>query len=178
MAQEYKVKRIETVKKRIEDAKAIVLIDYKGLNAEETQELRKYMHDLDVDYFVEKNTLIKNALNAFGIDAIDEFLVGPTAIAVSQKDEIAPAKAIVDFIKNVTKDKEFPTIKVGLVNGTKMDVEEVNTLAKLPSKDELIAKTIYCFKSPITGFVGALGGIIRKFVYVIDAIEKQQSENN
>ncbi|MEA1971847.1 MAG: 50S ribosomal protein L10 [Candidatus Cloacimonadota bacterium] len=178
MAQEYKIKRVEIVKKRIQDAKGIIFIDYKGLNAEETQELRKRMHGLEVDYFIEKNTLIKQALNSLGIDVIDDFLVGPTALAVSQNDEVASAKAIVEFIKEVTKDKDFPVVKIGIVDGNKMEVEDINTLAKLPSKEELIAKTLYSLNYPIYGFVQALSGIIKKFVYVVNAIEKKQSENN
>ena len=113
MANELKVNKVQDVTERLRDAKAIVLVDYKGINIEEVDNLRNRMRSSHVDYFVSKNTFIKRALNSLGITELDDALAGPTAIAVSKEDEITPAREISTFIKEVMADKGFPTFKVG-----------------------------------------------------------------
>lgn len=178
MAQAYKVEAVKQLKERLQDSKAIVLIDYKGINIEEVNELRNRMRNSKVDYFVSKNTFIKVALNELGITELDEYLVGPTAVAITTEDEVAPARELVKFKKDITKDKEFPYFKVGYVNGLIMDMEELNKLATLPSKEQLLSMVLQGFNAPISGFVGALSGILRKFVYVVDSIKNQKEEKN
>src|SRR5690554_3780194 len=85
---ELKVSRVQELTERLKDAKAIVLVDYKGINIEEVDNLRGRMRESQVDYFVSKNTFIKKALNTLGISLLDESLVGPTAVAISKEDEI------------------------------------------------------------------------------------------
>jgi large subunit ribosomal protein L10 len=178
MVQAYKIEEVKKLKERLEGAKSIVLIDYKGINIEEVDELRNRMRNSGVDYFVSKNTLIKIALNELGIKALDESLVGPTAVAASKDDEIAPARELEKFKNDVAKEKDYPNFKVGLVANELFDAAQLKQLASLPSREELIAKILQGFNAPITGFVGVLQGIIRKFVYVVDAIAKQKEENN
>ncbi len=165
-----------TLKERLDSAKAIVLVDYKGINVEEVSELRRRFRGAGVDYFVAKNTLIKIALNELGVKELDEYLVGPTAVAVCKADEVAPARELVKFCKEVMDDKEFPKFKHGYIGSIVMDMDELTQLAKLPSREELLAKVMAGFQAPITGFVGALSGIIRKFVYTVDAIAQQKAE--
>jgi large subunit ribosomal protein L10 len=81
MIQAYKIDEVKKVKERLQNAKSIVLIDYKGINIEEVDELRNRMRNAEVDYFISKNTFIKLALNELGISELDSQLVGPTAIA-------------------------------------------------------------------------------------------------
>ena len=177
MIQQYKKDEIKQLKERLEEAKSIVLIDYKGINVEEVNQLRGRMREEGVDYFISKNTFIKHALNDLGIEDLDDYLKGPTAVAVSKEDEVAPARVIPKFKKEVMEDKDFPTFKAGYIDGELMDVEMLNQLAKLPSKEELLAQVLSGFNAPITGFVGALNGILRKFVLVVDAIRKKEEEN-
>ena len=178
MVQAYKTEEVKKLKERLEGAKSIVLIDYKGINIEEVDELRNRMRNSGVDYFVTKNTLIKIALNELGINALDSNLVGPTAVAASRNDEIAPARELEKFKNDVTKEKDYPSFKVGLVANELFDAAQLKQLASLPSREELLAKVLQGFNAPITGFVGVLQGIVRKFVYVVDAIAKQKEENN
>jgi large subunit ribosomal protein L10 len=177
MTQQYKIDEVYHIKQRLTGAKSIVLVDYKGINIEEVDELRNRMRGADVDYFVSKNTFIKIALNELGITSLDDFLKGPTAIAASLKDEIAPARELAKFKKEVLKDKPFPSFKYGFVSGIAVNQAQLQTLADLPNRNVLIAQVLQLFNAPITGVVGALQGIIRKFVYAVDAIAKEKTEN-
>ncbi len=176
MYQPYKIEEIKKTKERLEGKKSIVLIDYKGVNIEEVDELRNRMRDAGVDYFVTKNTFIKIALNELDISDLDSYLAGPTAVAASSEDEVAPARELAKFKKEITKEKDFPLFKIGYINGNVMDVEKLQQLSKLPNKDQLLSMVLQGFNAPINGFVGALNGIITKFVRTVDAVAKKQDE--
>jgi large subunit ribosomal protein L10 len=175
MTQPYKIEEVKKIKSKLENAKSIVLVDYKGINIEEVDELRNRMRNSDVKYFVSKNTFIKIALNELGITDLDNYLVGSTAVAVAA-DEVSAARELANFKKEVTKDKEYPTFKAGIVAGELMDVEQLIKLAELPTKDQLISMVLQGFNAPITGFVGTLQAIIKKFVYVVDAIAEKEEK--
>ena len=175
MTQPYKIEEVKKIKSKLENAKSIVLVDYKGINIEEVDELRNRMRNSDVKYFVSKNTFIKIALNELGITDLDNYLVGSTAVAVAA-DEVSAARELANFKKEVTKDKEYPTFKAGIVAGELMDVEQLTKLAELPTKDQLISMVLQGFNAPITGFVGTLQAIIKKFVYVVDAIAEKEEK--
>ncbi|NQV18584.1 MAG: 50S ribosomal protein L10 [Armatimonadetes bacterium] len=176
MVQAYKIDEVKKIKERLDNAKAIVLVDYKGVNIEEVDELRNRMRNAKVDYFVSKNTFIKIALNELGISDLDNHLVGSTAIAVAITDEVAPARELIKFKEDITKDKDFPSFKVGLISGEFMTAEQLEKLAKLPAKEVLLSMVLQGFNAPIVGFVGVLQGILRKFVFAVDEIAKQKAE--
>jgi large subunit ribosomal protein L10 len=135
------------------------------------------MRNAEVDYFVSKNTFIKIALNELGITSLDPYLKGPTAVASADTDEVAPARELAGFIKDVMADKKFPAFKIGLISGEVMEPDQLKQLAKLPGKEVLIAQMLAGFNAPITGFVGVLQGVIRKFLYAVDEIAKQKENN-
>lgn len=176
MVQAYKYEIVKNLKERFSGATAIVLVDYKGINVEEVNQLRNRFREDKVDYLVQKNTLIKIALNELGISGLDQYLLGPTAVAVCLKDEVAPARVLTKFLKEVMMDKAFPKFKAGYVAGHVLNAEQLKALAALPSRDELIAKVIGSAQAPISNLLGVTQGIIRKFVYAIDAIVKKQAE--
>ncbi|MCF7913478.1 MAG: 50S ribosomal protein L10 [Candidatus Cloacimonetes bacterium] len=176
MVQTYKIDEVKSIKDRLNNAKSIVLIDYKGINIAEVNELRNRMRDADVDYFISKNTFIKLALNELGIKDFDEYLSGPTAVAISKVDEVAAARELAKFKKNIMADKKFPKFKIGIVDDTVMDIDQLEKLAELPSKEVLLSMVLQGFNAPITGFVAALGGILRKFIYAIDTIAKEKEK--
>ncbi len=178
MVKEYKVTRVDVLKKRLENARAIVLVDYKGINVESDNLLRTRLRKADVDYFVAKNTLIRIALNDLGITSLDGELHGPTAIAVSKKDEASPAREISKFVETEMDNKELLSYKAGLIGDQIFTPVQLKQLAALPSREELIARVLAGFNAPITGFVGVLQGVIRKFVYAVDAIAKSKAEQN
>lgn len=175
MVQAYKLDIVKDLKERLQDAKAIVLVDYKGINIEEVNQLRNRFRSEQVDYLVQKNTLVKIALNDMGITDLDEYLVGPTALAICKSDEIAPARVLVKFVKDIMEDKGFPKFKAGFVAGSLLDGKQMLALAKLPSREELLAKFMGSAQAPLSRFVGVTQGIIRKFVYAVDAVAKTKA---
>jgi len=172
MVQAYKVNLVKDIRERLQDATAIVLVDYKGINIEEVNQLRSRFRNEKVDYFVQKNTLVKIALHDLGITELDDYLVGPTALAICKDDEVTPARIVVKFLKEVMEDKEFPKFKAGLVSGRVMDGKQMLTLASLPSRDELLAKVMGSAQAPISRMLGVSQAIIRKFLYAVDAVAK------
>ncbi|MDZ4158644.1 MAG: 50S ribosomal protein L10 [Anaerolineaceae bacterium] len=176
MVQNVKYDIVKNLKDRISGAKAIVLVDYKGINIEQVNHLRRQYRASNVDYFVQKNTLIKLALNDLGITELDAHLLGPTAVAVCHIDEISPARELIKFLKEVMEDAAFPRFKAGYVAGHIFDEKELIALAKLPSREELLARVLCTANAPLSNFVGVASGIIRKFALAVDAIAKKQAE--
>ena len=176
MVQSVKYDIVKNLTQRLSGAKVIVLVDYKGINIEQVNQLRNRFRESQVDYFVQKNTLIKIALNSLCITELNPYLKGPTAVAVSKLDEVSPARELMKFLKEVMENKDFPSFKVGYIAGHIYDAAELTALAKLPPREELLAKVLACMNAPLSNFVSINQGIIRKFVYALDAIAKKQAE--
>ena len=155
---ELKQKQVEDIKAKISAAKSLVIIDYMGLNVAEDTAFRKQLRDAGVDYQVLKNRLVKRAFDDLGYTQFDEALNGPTAVAFSDTDAVAPAKIIVENIKKLNKMKA----KCGLVEGKYMDENGVKAVASIPSREILIAKMLGSMQSPITGLAVCLNKIAEK----------------
>ncbi len=151
------------------DSGSVILADFTGINVEDMTELRIQMREAGVKFTIVKNTLLKRAFEEIGIDASEEIfglLNGPTAIAYSE-DEVAPARIIKAFSK---AHKGLLVMKGGFVSGKSFSADEVVSLADMPGKDELIARVIGSMNSPLQGFVMVTSGVIRKFLYAVNAI--------
>ena len=166
---------VAQLKEQLESAKGVVLTSYKGLTVAQDTELRRELREAGVSYHVVKNTMLRIAAKEAGIEGIEEHLEGTTAFAFSPEDAVAPAKVICGFIKkNKLEDAEVLTVKVGMVEGKVIGVDEVKALAALPSREELIAKLLGSMNAPISNTVNVLQGVIRNAVYVLDAIRSQK----
>ena len=166
---------VAQLKEQLESAKGVVLTSYKGLTVAQDTELRRELREAGVSYHVVKNTMLRIAAKEAGIEGIEEHLEGTTAFAFSSEDAVAPAKVICGFIKkNKLEDAEVLTVKVGMVEGKVIGVDEVKALAALPSREELIAKLLGSMNAPISNTVNVLQGVIRNAVYVLDAIRAQK----
>ena len=117
---------------KIQGASAVVFVDYKGINVAQDTDLRKQFRDASVDYSVVKNTLTRFAANKAGYSQFDELLNGTTAMACTTGDPIAPARIVCEFAK---KNKNVLSIKGGLVEGSVLTAEQLNSFGELPSKD-------------------------------------------
>ncbi|KKM12682.1 50S ribosomal protein L10 [Clostridiales bacterium PH28_bin88] len=155
---------------KLTSASSAVLTDYRGLNVAEVTRLRAQLREAGIEYRVVKNTLTRLAAHEAGITGLDRYLEGPTAIAVSLKDPVAPAKILIDFAK-ASKKLE---IKAGLLQGKVIDASGVKALADLPSREQLLAKVLGGMQAPMSGLVNVLAGPLRNFVYVLDAVRKQK----
>lgn len=157
---------IKNLTEKLKDSKAVVFSDYKGLNVKDMTILRRDLRAEGVDLQVLKKTLINIALKDAGIEMNAKKLEGQVAIAISSKDEVAAAK----IIAKLAKVNENLKIVGGILGTKELSVEEVNALAKLPSKEELLSKLVGTLNAPVSGFVNVLAGNMRGFVTVLQAI--------
>ncbi len=140
----------------LKSAQAGVLVDYRGITVEDDTKLRAKLREAGVEYKVVKNTLTRFAANEVGYQELDEQLNGPTALAISTTDPVAPAKVISDFAKEV----ETIQVKAGFLDGKVITLDEVKTLASTPSKEVLIAKIMGSLNSPISSLVRTLQALV------------------
>lgn len=170
MKKQEKAKAIDTIKDKFQKSNVVILTDYKGLTMEQLTALRKQLRPLNAEYKVLKNTLISLAVKDRTFEGIDKLLSGSTAVLFGYGDQVLPAKALAKFIK----DNEKMSIKGGVLDGKLIDSITITALSKLPSREMLIAKALGGMKAPITNLVFDLKGVINKFVYAIQAIEKKK----
>jgi len=158
---EIKKSVVADIKDKFDRAKCVVLVDYRGLTVAEDTALRNEFRKAGCEYAVLKNTMINLAVkdSAFGADMAPQ-LNGPTAVAFSYDDLVAPAKVVKTFMD---KSKKL-TIKCGVCDGDYLDQKGVVALADLPSKEVLIAR-----------LMGSMMSAVSKFVYVVEAIRKQKA---
>lgn len=156
----------------LKEAQTGVLVDYRGLTVEEDTNLRTKLREANVKYFVMKNTLLLRAAKEVGLEALEEALHGPTAIAVSSEDAVAPAKVLADF----AKDNEKLEIKSGFMDGAVMSLDEIKKLAATPNMDTLIAKMMGSLNSPISSLARLLATIADGGVEIADLIAKKEAE--
>lgn len=141
---------------QLKNAVSGVFVDYCGLTVEQDTQLRNKLREAGVEYKVVKNTLTRLAADAVGFNELDPILNGPTALAVSMTDEVAPAKVIADF----AKDNEKLEIKSGFLDGRVMSLDEVKTLAATPNRDTLIAKIMGSLNAPTSKLVRTLQALV------------------
>ena len=154
---------VEELTEKLKNAAGGVLVDYKGISVEDDTKLRKELRENGVDYFVVKNTLLKRALNAAGIEGLDSALEGTTAIALSNDDIIIAPKVL---NKKAEDSKGQFSIKLGFIDGKVISKEEVEAYAKLPSKETLLSQLVFMLQSPI-----------QRLAIAISEIEKKQGES-
>lgn len=162
---------VDGISSKMKNAKAMVFADYRGLTVEQDTELRSALRKAGVDYKVVKNTLTRFAAKENGLEGLDTFLNGPTAMASSDSDPVAPAKVLSEYAKKFEKLE----LKVGVVEGRVIDINGVKALAELPPREVLIARVLGGFNAPISGFVNVLNGNIRGLVVALQAIADQKA---
>ena len=146
---------VEEISNSIKDAQSVVLVNYSGLTVEQDTILRKELREAGVQYKVYKNTMMKRAFAGTAFESLTKDLDGTNAIAISKDDATAPARVICNF----AKDAKALELKAGVVEGTLYDVNALNELAKIPSRDVLISKLLGSLQSPITNLARVLNQI-------------------
>ena len=148
----------EEVKKladKMKDSAVVLLVDYRGINVEQDTILRKSVREVGAEYSVIKNNITRRALEACGINELDEVLVGPTAVIIAKEEYLPTLKAIYKF----AKENDFYKIKGGVLEGKVSSVEELTTLAQLPSREELIAKLAGCLLANVSKLAATLDAV-------------------
>lgn len=155
----------------VKEAKSTVIASFNNLAVNDDQALRKDLANQGVSYAVVSKTLLARALKDAGVDAANlDDVYGNVAVASSQ-DEVLPAKVLNAF----SKEHEGYTLVAGYLEQQLIDSNKIADLASLPSKEELVAKTLATINAPITNFVGVLGGTVRSLVYALNAIQAKKA---
>lgn len=162
---------INSIGSRMKTAQTMIFADYRGLTVEQDTELRRALRNAGVDYKVVKNTLTRFAAEENGFEGLLPYLTGPTSMASSDVDPVAPAKLLNEYAKKFEKFE----LKAGVVEGRIVGVDEIKALAELPSREQLIARVLGGFNAPISGFVNVLNANIRGLVVALNAIAEKKA---
>lgn len=160
---------VSEIKEKFQQASGIVLADYRGLTVAQVTQLRAQLRKAGVEYRVLKNTLVRRAADELGVEGLEPYLKGPTALAFSA-DPVAPAKILMDFAKE-NKLKKFQ-IKAGVLEGKVIGADNVKALADLPSREVLLTMVLRGMQAPLAGMVNVLQGPIRKMGYALEEVRK------
>ena len=172
MANSVKVEMVEELHGMFSRAKSAVVANYQGIDAEGIRALRVHMGNRSVDFRVVKNTLARRAVKDTSLEVLSEDFKGPISILVGFEDAVAPAKALADFAKSVAT--KSPEVICGVVEGKKVSPGEVQALAELPSREELISQMLSVFQGPTTNFAGVFSSLLRKLVGTLDAVREKK----
>ena len=158
---EAKKQVVEEIANKLKSSQTTVLVDYRGLDVAEVTELRKQLREEGVEYKVYKNTLARRAAEECGLSELNDVLVGPTAIAFSENDAVAPAR----ILKNFAKEHEALELKGGVIEGKLATLEEIQELADLPNYEGMVSLLLSVLQAPI-----------RNFAYAAKAVADQKEE--
>lgn len=149
---------VQAIADDIQGAASAVIVDYRGLTVVQDTELRKQLREAGVSYKVCKNTMMKRAFEGTEFAALDEYLEGPNALAISKDDATAPARILCNF----AKEAKALELKAGVVEGEVYDAAALTELSKIPSREVLISKLLGSLQSPITNLARVLNQIAEK----------------
>lgn len=158
---EKKKQVVSEIATKLRESKSTILVDYRGLDVAEVTELRKQLREAGVEFKVYKNTMSRRAAEEAELSELNEVLVGPTAIAFSNEDVVAPAKVL----NNFAKDHEALEIKGGVIQGNVASIDQIKELADLPSYEGLLSMVLSVLQAPM-----------RNFAYATKAVAEQKEE--
>ena len=163
--QQNKLDAVAALREQFDGVDSFIFTDYRGLTVEQVTELRNKLREQNAEYHVIKNNLAKIAFKDLGREGLDEYLVGPTAVALA-RDEAGPvAKTIIEFAKDTPVE-----LKAGYFDGNVFDEAGVVAFSKLPTRIELIAKLMGTIQAPVQNVAFALNGVTEKLVRTLAAV--------
>jgi len=165
-----KKKIVADLHDRFSRAAVVILTDYKGLDVAAATELRRQLREAGVEYSVVKNSLMSRASEETGIAAIKDQFKGPSAVAISYDDPVAPAKVLTKF----ASDNDKLEIKIGVLQDKVLDMRSIKALADLPSREVLLAQFLSTLNAVPSNFVRTLGAIPAQLLNVLTAIKDQK----
>jgi len=166
-----KVQQVEEIKEKIEKSQIAIMTNYVGVNVAQVTDLRRQLRDANVDFKVYKNNLAFRALQELGYEKAADYMDGPTAWAFSD-DPLIPAKVLKDFGKEV----KMVSMEGGVLNGAVVTKEQLDALASLPPREQLLAHVVGTIAAPLQQLVGTLNAVPRNLVNVLDQVRKKKEE--
>ena len=173
MNRDEKVAIVEELSGRLVTAKLAVVSDYRGLTVPVISQLRRELKQCNADIKVAKNTLLRLAIKGTPFEPMDPFLEGTTAVTFADLDPVAPAKVLVEFVKNNPKLE----IKSAVLDGKLLTADDLKALSKLPGKDQLRAQLLAVMLAVPTSFVRVLSAVPQKALYALQAIKDKKNDN-
>jgi large subunit ribosomal protein L10 len=167
---EEKQKIAEDLHERFSKSAIVVVTDYKGLDVSAMNDLRRKLREEDIEFQVAKNTLLLRAAKDTEVALIQDYFKGPSAVALSYKDPVAPAKILAQF----AKDNKKLEIKGGVLKDKVLDVNAIKALAKLPSREVLLGQLLSVINEVPSSFVRTIAEIPRSLLNVLTAIRDQK----
>lgn len=152
---EQKQQTVNVVAEKLSSSPSTIIADYRGLNVAQVTELRKQLREAGVEFQVIKNSIVRRATEGTDYTALNDILTGPTAVAFSGEDAVAPAKILFNFAKENTALQ----IKGGLVEGKVVDESQVKDLAQLPSREGLLSMLLSVLQAPVRNFALAVKAV-------------------
>jgi|YNPNPStandDraft_1061719.scaffolds.fasta_scaffold72010_2 large subunit ribosomal protein L10 len=172
MLKSKKTEVIAALQEKLGQAECQILTDFKGLKVAEFTQLRRELKEAGGELTVVKNTLLKLASSEAAAQALEKYLVGPTALVLAYKDPVEIAKIVAKYAKD--KPDNF-TVKAGLLGQSLLSPEDLKELAKLPSREVLLAKLLGVLQGIPTALVSVLAGVPRKLLYTLKALEEKRA---
>ena len=166
MKKEMKEAFVSAMSQKLAESQVVFLTDYRGLTAEQMNQMRLGFRNAGVEYRVVKNNLLKLAAEGTDLSPIIEDLVGPTGLVIAESDPVEASKVIVDF----SKDHPVFEYKTGLLRGNRITFDQIEAMAKLPARDVLVGKLLGTMNAVPSGLVNVMAGVTRKFMYALAAV--------
>ncbi len=164
---------VEELHEKFSRSAVIIVTDYKGLNVDETNDLRGKLQEADFEYRVVKNTLLIRAAKGTDASLVEASYTGPSAVAVSYDDPVSPARVLTAF----AKEHKALEIKAGVLKGKVLDLDAISALSALPSRDLLLSQLLSTTLGVPTAFVRALNDVPKRLLNVLQAVKEQRSES-
>lgn len=173
MPSEVKVTAVEQLTQVLEGAKSVYLTDFTGMPVGMMASLRRRCRESEVEYRVVKDSLTKLAAKRAGMDAVVDYLEGPTGLALGRADELAPARVLVEF----AREHKLPKIKAALVEGRVFTEDGVKTLAVLPTREVLLGQFVWGMMAPLSGLRGVIHQVMWKLVATLQAAAESMEKD-
>ncbi len=174
MRKEKKAEVVKEMSGKIKGQKNLLLVDFSGIKATDAANFRKEIKREEVYYRVVKGNLLRIAFKNAGFELEDKLFEGSVAIAIHKSDPVVLAKEFVDFKDE--EEKPIFKVKIGLVDGIWTSAEDIERIAELPSKEELLSKLVYLLNSPIQRLVTVLEKPIKDFAVVLGQIKDKKED--
>lgn len=172
ISRQKKEQLLETYEGGLAKAPHVFLMGFEGVSVPDATELRDQVRKSGGSYVVVKNRIAKRAIKGAMLEGLAQEFTGTTAAVYGDEDAVAMAKALTDFAKTVPAI----TLKAGLLDGQQVAATDIQEIAALPSREELIAKLLYLVQSPVTRLARTLNEVQRQFVVVLDQVRQEKEK--
>jgi large subunit ribosomal protein L10 len=167
-----KAAAVEALHDKLTRAVSAVLADFRGLNVQELTDLRRQLREASLELAVVKNTLARRAVQHTAFEKLSPYLKGPTSIALSYRDVVAPAKVLSTYLKKQPK----LALRAGFFEGEVIPAEKIPEIADLPPREILLAQALAAMQGPLAGLVGTLQGVLGTLIGTLQAIHDKKAQ--